>query len=196
MVDVKAGTTADDARRRSTEAVLRIREESRLRVSRQRHRACFSWCMVASLVGGISLAAMDAYDARQRELADRAAAEEMRLRHRAAAAAAEKARQTLAKEVCASRAVALYRIRQETEANVMGARTGKAKTLAFTAGMTRWNAGVGDLFGAGCKSWLPSPPSMTPRPRQEVERKENEICGGPRGSRRHSHSRPPDDGLL
>ena len=64
MVDVKAGTTADDARRRSAEAVLRIREESRVRVTRRRHRACFSWCMVASLIGGISLAAMDAYEVR------------------------------------------------------------------------------------------------------------------------------------
>jgi hypothetical protein len=74
MVDVKVGTTADEARRRSAEAVLRIREESRLRVARRRHRSCFSWCMVASLVGGISLAAMDAYEARlQRVEAEEAA---------------------------------------------------------------------------------------------------------------------------
>jgi hypothetical protein len=77
MVIVKDRATADEARRRSAEAVLRIREESRLRVVRQRHRSCFSWCMVASLVGGISLAGMDAYEARlervQAEEAEQAA---------------------------------------------------------------------------------------------------------------------------
>jgi hypothetical protein len=85
---VKAGPVADEARRRSAEAVLRIREESRRRVVRARHRSCFSWCMVASLVGGISLAAMDAYDAHQRELLAEQAAMAQREEQAARAAAA------------------------------------------------------------------------------------------------------------
>lgn len=181
---MKDGATADEARRRSAEVVLRIREESRRRVTRERHRSCFSWCMVASLVGGISLAGMDAYDARQQALADRVAAEEMRLRERAEAAAAEEAQEARAKEACAKRAVALEQLRVMTEATVMRARTAKAKALAFAAGMTRWNAGVGDLVGAGCESWLPPPPSMTPR-QEGVESKDGSICSGTGGSRGH-----------
>jgi hypothetical protein len=47
------------------EAVRRLREESRLRVEQQRRwRAFAGWCAVATLAGGISLAALDANDAR------------------------------------------------------------------------------------------------------------------------------------
>lgn len=141
--------------------------------------------MVASLVGGISLAAMDAYDARQRDLADRAAAEDARLRERAEAAAAEEAQKARANEACAKRAVALDQLRVLTEAAVMRARTKKVKALAFTAGMTRWNTGVGDLVSAGCGAWQLPPPRMTPPP-EGVESKDGRICGGPRGARAHS----------
>lgn len=68
--------TADEAHRRSEEAVRRIREESRRRVLRRRHRSCFSWCMLASLVGGLSLAGMDAYDARLNRAAEATAAQQ------------------------------------------------------------------------------------------------------------------------
>jgi hypothetical protein len=157
-----------------------------VRVARQRHRQCFSWCMVASLVGGISLAAMDASEARQRDLADRAAAEDARLRERAEAAAADEAQKARAKEACAKRAVALDQVRVETEATVMRARSKKAKALAFTAGMTRWNVASGDLVGAGCGAWQLPPPRMTPPP-EGVESKDASICGGPGGARAHSH---------
>jgi hypothetical protein len=73
---VKAGAIADEDRRRSAEAVRRIREESARRVARQRHRRGFSWCMVASLAGGLSLAAMDAYEARLKRQAQAATVEE------------------------------------------------------------------------------------------------------------------------
>lgn len=61
--------SADDARRRSDEAVRRIREESRRRAAeRRRVRAFSSWCALATLASGISLAALDAHDARVRQV--------------------------------------------------------------------------------------------------------------------------------
>jgi len=49
---------------RSDEAVRRLREESRLRIAGQSRRRSFAgWCAVATLASGISLAALDAYDA-------------------------------------------------------------------------------------------------------------------------------------
>jgi hypothetical protein len=142
--------------------------------------------MVASLVGGISLASIDAYEARQYALAG-AAEEGARLRERAEAAAAEAAQKALAKEACARRALALDHMREETQATVMRARTGKGKALAFTEGMLRWNTEVDELVAAGCGRWLPSPPRMTAR-QEGVERKDHEICGGSRGARGHSRS--------
>ena len=130
---------------------------------------------------------MDAYEARQQALADRVAAEEMRLRERAEAAAAEEAQKARAKEACARRAVALDQVREQTEATVTRARTRKAKALAFTAGMTRWNDGVGDLVAAGCGAWKEPPPRMTPPPKV-VEGMDGRICGGPGGARAHSRS--------
>ena len=51
--------------RRSDEAVRRLREESRLRIAGQNRRRSFAgWCAVATLASGISLAALDAHDAR------------------------------------------------------------------------------------------------------------------------------------
>jgi hypothetical protein len=58
---VKTDAIADEARRRSDDAVRRLREESGYRVERERrHRAFFSWCALATLASGISLAAFDA----------------------------------------------------------------------------------------------------------------------------------------
>jgi hypothetical protein len=55
---------SSEAQRRSDEAVRRLREESRLRVGGQNRRRSFAgWCAVATLAGGISLAALDARDA-------------------------------------------------------------------------------------------------------------------------------------
>lgn len=71
--------SADEARRRGDEAVRRLRAESARRVDWHRRRRAFSsWCAVATLASGISLAALNAHDAsvaRQEAEATRAAAE-------------------------------------------------------------------------------------------------------------------------
>jgi hypothetical protein len=51
---------------RNDEAVRRLREESARRLAREaRWRAFAAWCAVATLAGGISLAALNAYDRAQ-----------------------------------------------------------------------------------------------------------------------------------
>jgi hypothetical protein len=58
---VKTDAIADEARRRSDDAIRRLREESRHRVERERlGRTFFSWCALATLSSGIALAALDA----------------------------------------------------------------------------------------------------------------------------------------
>ena len=67
--------SAPDAQRRSDDAVRRIREESARRIERTgRVRAFSSWCALATLAGGISLAALDAHHTRMRERAAEAEA--------------------------------------------------------------------------------------------------------------------------
>ena len=52
-------------RRRSDEAVRRIRDQSACRIERTaRVRAFSSWCALAMLAGGISLAALEAHEKR------------------------------------------------------------------------------------------------------------------------------------
>jgi hypothetical protein len=58
----------DDARRRSDEGVRRLRDESARRVDGARRRRSFSsWCALATLAGGISIAALNAHEARLEE---------------------------------------------------------------------------------------------------------------------------------
>jgi hypothetical protein len=65
----------NEARRSSDEAVRRLREESRRRIEqRGRWRAFSSWCALATLAAGISLAALSAQEVRQQEREARAAA--------------------------------------------------------------------------------------------------------------------------
>src|SRR5690242_2967850 len=57
--------SAADGRQRNDDAVRRIRDESARRVEGGRHRRAFaSWCALATLAGGISLAALDAHEMR------------------------------------------------------------------------------------------------------------------------------------
>jgi hypothetical protein len=72
------------ARPTSDEAVRRIREESRRRIAeRNRWKAFSSWCALATLASGISLAALDARALRLQaeEAARQAAAAEQALQH-------------------------------------------------------------------------------------------------------------------
>src|SRR5437762_13051312 len=68
-VDNPMNAAAD--RRRSDDAVRRIRAESARRIDRTgRVRAFSSWCALATLAGAISLAALDAHEMRMRERAE------------------------------------------------------------------------------------------------------------------------------
>jgi hypothetical protein len=76
MKVVPSESSAQDRRRRSEDAVRRIRAESGRRIEQTgRVRAFSSWCALATLAGGISLAALDAHEAQMRT---RAAAEAAR----------------------------------------------------------------------------------------------------------------------
>ena len=58
---------AREGHQHSDEAVRKIREASRRRIEeRNRWRAFVSWCALATLASGISLAALNARDARER----------------------------------------------------------------------------------------------------------------------------------
>jgi hypothetical protein len=120
----------------SEQAVRRLREESRLRVETQRRwRAFARWCVVATLAGGTSLAALDVRDTRlrAREAADltaiaaheraRAEGEIAAARGRAAVRAPEDQRR------CAALTAVFSRTRAENELALAGASGPEA--LAF-----------------------------------------------------------------
>lgn len=95
---------ADEARRRSEEAVRRIREESRRRIEQGNGwRAFSSWCALATLGAGISLAALDARAGRlQAEEAAQQVAVEERVRLERLAAIEQMERRWRANEEGAS----------------------------------------------------------------------------------------------
>jgi hypothetical protein len=69
---VKADVSADEARRQREESVRRLRDESARRIARDaRWRSFTCGCALASLVGGISLAALNAHDVRSAEQEER-----------------------------------------------------------------------------------------------------------------------------
>ena len=100
--------SAPDARRRSDDAVRRIRAESERRIDGQRRRRAFSsWCALAMLAGGISLAALDAHEVRRRERVQFASMRQaLELERAKAAAMADEQRERVA-EACAKRDEAL-----------------------------------------------------------------------------------------
>jgi hypothetical protein len=58
----------------SDDPVRRLREESRLRIEQEsRWRSFAGWCAVATLAGGVSLAALNAEEARLQRAAEQAA---------------------------------------------------------------------------------------------------------------------------
>jgi hypothetical protein len=191
--------SADDARRRSEAAVRRIRQESGQRIAqRSRVRAFSSWCALATLASGISLAALEAYDARLREDASLAAASEARSSEQAAerarAAALRAATVATVKEACARRAVVLYQIRELTSASIARARSVQERRRVYEAGIPRWNAALAELVAAGCESWAPPPPPTT-APAVGVKVGDGRICSG---LKKHPRVRGPvgDDPLA
>jgi hypothetical protein len=149
---------ADDARNRSDEAVRRLREESAQRVARERHwRGFTSWCALASLLGGVSLAALDAYDARRDSRAAATAEKEATLRQaRAQAAAAdEAARLARIEAACAKRAAALAAIDTSAAQAMERARTREARLNIRLDAVSRALAVIDSAADAGCTEPVP-----------------------------------------
>jgi predicted lipid-binding transport protein (Tim44 family) len=113
--------TAAEIPRGSDEAVRRIREESRRRIEQRRGwRAFSSLCALATLAGGISLAAMNAREARLQQQAEDAAAEASRA-HEAAVAEAASARDREHQELCAKLFAGTQRLRWTLAAQLRAA---------------------------------------------------------------------------
>ena len=167
--------SAPDARRRSDDAVRRIRDESARRIGGQRRRrAISSWCALAALGAGISLAGIDAHERALQERAELASAREAA---RMRAAAEEEARRARAAEACAKQAVAVDQIYRVALATAERARSAEEKARVFAEAMTRRDAAINDLVAAGCRAWVPAPPRMSRRG-AGVESKDHSICGG------------------
>jgi hypothetical protein len=165
---VGPAVSADDARRRSDQAVRRIREESGRRVEeRRRSRAFSSWCALAALAGGISLAALDAHDA----CLARQEAEALRVATQ---------REARIAEACAARTARFLEIQEDMAEKLSRAMSVAVRAHIRTEAVARRAAAVNAAADAGCghhvvtpDSWRadqPSPPVKAPIRR--------DACGG------------------
>jgi hypothetical protein len=141
----------DDAGRRSDEAVRRLREQSRLREEQRRRRQTFaSVCALATLAGGISLAALGAHDARvQRAQAAQTEQTEIDARR---------------DEACARRAIMIAEI-EKVEKDLLGHGFSAAESALIRDEVAREKAMVDRVAAqAGCAS-TPPPDSRPAQPR-------------------------------
>ena len=153
------GASADDSRRRSDEAIRRIRAESGRRVEQQgRVRAFSSWCALATLAGGISLAALDAHEQGLRERAAVAAAQEAREQERAKAAVEEANRRARAIQACARLQTTLAAIDDEAIRALKRARTEKEVSREVSQevfveldALVRANEVIDSMAAEGCE---------------------------------------------
>jgi hypothetical protein len=134
-VGVSPEAIPDEARRRSDEAVRRLREESRRRIEQAgRWRAFSSWCALATLAAGISLSALNAHEARVRQSAElEAPAPEDRI---------EKA--------CARRSAALAAIDEAVHVELAEARAEDEITRIRTEAVARALEVIDAAAGEGC----------------------------------------------
>jgi len=158
--------SADDGRRCSEEAVRRLREESGRRVQgEQRRRGFASCCALATLAGGISLAVMNARDARLEQA--QPPREPMPPRAEAAeppeAARPPEADPPVISEACLARAYALEAILLELNDSLARARSDREVARLRAQSARRWAAAIEDAAEKGCP--LPSkvPSSSTGR---------------------------------
>jgi hypothetical protein len=158
---------SDEARSGSDEAVRRIREESRRRIERQKGwRAFSSLCALASLAGGISLAAMNARDARIHRLAavemeadealrhaERAAAERAAERGERAERAerAEKEQWARVAVACAKKTAALAAIDEGAHQALERARTEQEQMNVRLDAIARATMVIEDATAEGCE---------------------------------------------
>jgi hypothetical protein len=137
--------SADDARRRSDEAVRRLREESGRRIDRQyRWRAFSSWCALATLGAGISLAALDAHEARlhqQEQAAFRTAAE----------------RDARIANACAGRTARFSAIEKEMGERLRGAMSGTEQAHIRAHAEARRAAATNAAADLGCGRHVVTP---------------------------------------
>jgi hypothetical protein len=154
-VRVTPESNAEATRGRSDEAVRRLREESARRVERERRwRGLMSWCALASILGGVSLVALDAYEARVQSVADPAAeANELTARQRAraeAAAADEAARRARSAAACAKRASALDAIHTAEARALRRVKESGARDIIRFEAMSRAVDVIDSATYAGC----------------------------------------------
>jgi hypothetical protein len=159
---------ADDARRRSDEAVRRLREESARRVEqRGRMKAFSSWCALATLAGGISLAALNAHEARlQEQQALRAAAE----------------RDERIANACAERSAHVAAIWQDTLQKLATVKTDEERVRIRAEGVRKAQT-IQAAAAGGCGSSTTTQPAWIPEPRSTaptalVKHGRRSICGG------------------
>jgi hypothetical protein len=162
---------ADDARRRSEEAVRRIRQESGRRVEeRRRIRAFSSWCALATLASGISLAALDAHDA-----AVRRAEEATALR-----AAAEREARTA--QACATRTARFLEIQKEMEEKLRWAMSEAERAHIRAEAEARRAAAINAAADAGCGHHVVTPDSwrvaQPPSHAVKMPVRHRAACGG------------------
>jgi len=143
--------SAPDAERRNDDAVRRIRDESARRIEGQRRRrACSSWCALATLAGGISLATLDAQERRLDERGPFAVAAEAQVREQARFAADEEARRARAAEACARRDMTLAAIDEGAERALARVRSDERRGNIRIDALERAMRVIDDAASAGC----------------------------------------------
>jgi hypothetical protein len=142
---------------RGEDAVRRLREESRRRIERQKGwRAFSSLCALASLAGGISLAAMNAREARLHQLAvAEGKADEAQRREHAERAAAERAAEqeqwARVAVACAKKTAALAAIDEGAHQALERARTEQEQMNVRLDAIERATTVIEDATAEGCK---------------------------------------------
>lgn len=162
---MKADVSADEARRHSDETVRRLREESGRRTARDAQwRAFTSGCALASLVGGISLAALNAHDVRSAE-------QEARW-----ALAAHDA--TIA-DACAARAASFVTIERLMRDQLARAMTDAEREVIRAEASARRIGAINAAADSGCGQRVVSGPA--PRSERSAHRPPppGEECAGP-----------------
>jgi hypothetical protein len=147
---------ADDGCNRSDEAVRRMRQESAQRIARERRwRGFTSGCALASILGVVSLAGLNAYDAREQRRADLIAAAQQERTEAEEGAVQEKERAARIAAACAKRAAALEAIDTAASQAVRRARSSDERTNIRLQAAVQSIAIIDDAATAGCEEPVP-----------------------------------------
>jgi hypothetical protein len=145
--------SAPDAGRRNDDAIRRIRAESARRIDGQRRRQAFSsWCALATLAGGISLAALDARERRLWEERAELASVERDHQHDLEKDRVEEAvRLVQSAHACAKRDGALAAIDDGAYRALVRARTDEERLTIRVDALWRAGKVIDEMAAAGCK---------------------------------------------